>query len=197
MDWHISLAGQYPCSRPRSCSDHWFWNIVADRRQRIYNCNSKECTLCGTWVDASWRKCWDCNWRGDPRARGSPHICEWHLQFSHSPPSGQYKTPSFCSSKSHNPVFLFAVQLFDGHDPSTQRGMPYNHITYRDAYDIGLATRVNRGEMGERPQRHLYEPMFDQHWNILQACWHWDPSSRPGAEEVLRRLWTSRSLVIL
>jgi len=80
---------------------------------------------------------------------------------------------------------ILLLQLFHGPDQNKQRGMPYNHIPYRNGYEIGLIKSICKGK---RPRQRFYNYIEDKHWNLICWCWYHDPNMRPTVAQVRRAL---------
>jgi len=78
-------------------------------------------------------------------------------------------------------------QLFHGPDRDLQSRLPYNHVRHRNGndYDFRLVRRIHDGE---RPIRHRYRTMYDQHWALLCYCWDGNPDARPDITYVVNAL---------
>jgi len=80
---------------------------------------------------------------------------------------------------------ILLLQLFHGPDQDRQKGMPYNHVRFIAAYDIGLVARIHNGE---RPIRGRYNYIEDRHWEVICQCWTGKPDDRPSSEAVQKML---------
>jgi len=82
---------------------------------------------------------------------------------------------------------ILLLQLFHGPDQDRQRGLPYNHVLYRDGpgYEFGLMKSIHSGD---RPQRSLYNYIEDQHWSLICRCWDGDTAGRPTISQVQNAL---------
>jgi len=82
---------------------------------------------------------------------------------------------------------MLFLQIFHGPDKDFQSGLPYNHVRFRQGikHDFRLVRRIHEGE---RPVRHRYTPMYDQQWDLLCLCWHWDPAARPNITTIVNAL---------
>jgi len=82
---------------------------------------------------------------------------------------------------------ILLLQLFHGPDQDRQRGLPYNHVLYRDGpgYEFGLMKSIHSGD---RPQRSLYNYIEDQHWSLICRCWDGDTAGRPTVSQVQNAL---------
>lgn len=78
-------------------------------------------------------------------------------------------------------------QLFHAPSRDFQSGLPYNHIRFQQGG--GRSIRLIRLiHAGERPIRERYNPISDQHWALIEACWRGNPDERPDITYVLNAL---------